>query len=56
MAEGGTVSLAESVYLGSNDEIRRSEQIVVSGVFDPPDHDGAIARVKWAPQKVLKNS
>ena len=56
MAEGGTVSLAESVYLGSNDEIRRSEQIVVSGVFDPPDHDGAIARVKWALQKVLKNS
>jgi uncharacterized heparinase superfamily protein len=56
MAEGGTVSLAESVYLGSNDEIRRSEQIVVSGVFDPADEDGVIARVKWALKKVPKKA
>ena len=56
MAEGGTVSLAESVYLGSGDEIRRSEQIVVSGVFDQPDDDGAIARVKWALKKVPKKA
>lgn len=56
VAEGGTVSLAESVYLGGNDEIRRSEQIVVSGVFDPPDGDGAIARVKWALKKVPKKT
>ncbi len=56
MAEGGTVSLAESVYLGSNDEIRRSEQIVVSGVFDPPDDEGAIARIKWALRKVPKKA
>jgi uncharacterized heparinase superfamily protein len=56
MAEGGTVSLAESVYLGSGDEIRRSEQIVVSGIFDPPDNDGAIARVKWALKKVPKKA
>ncbi len=51
-AEGGTVSLAESIYLGAGDEMRRSEQVVVSGAFDPPDADGAIARVKWALKKV----
>ena len=56
MADGGTVSLAESVYLGGGDEVRRSEQIVVSGVFDPPDEDGAIARVKWALKKVPKKA
>ncbi len=56
IAEGGTVSLAESVYLGGTDEIRRSEQVVVSGAFDPPDADGAIARVKWALKKVPKKT
>jgi uncharacterized heparinase superfamily protein len=55
-AEGGTVSLAESVYLGGNDEIRRSEQVVVSGAFDPADADGTIARVKWALKKVPKKT
>jgi len=55
-AEGGTVSLAESVYLGGNDEIRRSEQVVVSGAFDPPNGDGTIARVKWALKKVPKKA
>ncbi len=55
-ADGGTVSLAESVYLGGNDEIRRSEQVVVSGAFDPPDHEGVIARVKWALKKVPKKA
>ena len=54
IAEGGVLSLSESVYLGSNDEIRRSEQIVVSGVFEPPDENGAIARVVWALKKVPK--
>ena len=54
IAEGGVLSLSESVYLGSNDEIRRSEQIVVSGVFEPPDKNGAIARVVWALKKVPK--
>ena len=53
-ADGGTVSLAESVYLGGNDEIRRSEQVVVSGAFDPPDANGTIACVKWALKKVPK--
>ena len=54
IAEGGILSLSESIYLGSNDEIRRSEQIVVSGVFDPPDKNGAISRVVWALKKVPK--
>ena len=50
------MSLAESIYLGAGDEIRRSEQVVVSGAFDPPDADGAIARVKWAIKKVPKKA
>lgn len=56
IAEGGTVSLAESVYLGGNDEIRRSEQVVVSGAFDPADEDGIVAQVKWALKKVPKKA
>ena len=56
LAEGGTVSLAESVYLGGNEDIRRSEQVVVSGALDPVQPDGTIARVKWALQKVQKKT
>lgn len=53
-AQGGTLSLAESVYLGGGEEIRRSEQVVVSAPLDPADEDGAVARVKWALKRVPK--
>ena len=51
IAEGGTLSLAESVYLGSAGEVRRSEQIVVSGVIEA---GSPAARVKWALKRVTK--
>ncbi len=44
-AEGARVSLEESVYLGGT-EPRRSEQVVLSGPQDGPQH------VKWAVTKV----
>ncbi|MGB8274610.1 MAG: heparinase II/III family protein [Alphaproteobacteria bacterium] len=44
-ASGARLSLEESVYLGAaGDEMRRSEQIVLSGWAAP----GKTARVKWA--------
>jgi uncharacterized heparinase superfamily protein len=46
-ATGGTISLEESVYLGSGDTVRRSEQIVVSG-----DFTGDPTRVQWAIRQV----
>ncbi len=51
IAEGGTLSLAESVYLGDGDEVRRTEQIVVSGVLEA---GATAARVKWALKRVPK--
>jgi uncharacterized heparinase superfamily protein len=42
-ATGGSVSLEESVYLGSGDAVRRTEQIVVSG-----DFSGDPTRIQWA--------
>lgn len=51
IAEGGTLSLAESVYLGEADEVRRTEQIVVSGTLEP---GATAARVKWALKRVPK--
>ena len=56
VAEGGTMSLAESIYLGGLDEVRRSEQIVLSGLFEPVDPSGVTAKVKWALKKVPKRS
>ncbi|MBO6783265.1 MAG: heparinase II/III family protein [Alphaproteobacteria bacterium] len=53
IAEGGTLSLAESVYLGTADDVRRTEQVVVSGTLDA---DTDAARVKWAVKKVPKKS
>ena len=53
IAEGGTVSLAESVYLGEIEEVRRSEQIVVSGALEAGVD---AARVKWALKRVPKKS
>ena len=53
IAEGGTLSLAESVYLGTADDVRRTEQVVVSGTLDT---DTAAARVKWALKKVAKKA
>ncbi len=55
-AQGGTLSLAESVYLGGGEEIRRSEQVVVSALLDPADSDGMVARVKWALKRVPKKA
>ena len=53
IAEGGTLSLAESIYLGTPNEVRRTEQVVVSGTLD---NDTTAARVKWALKKVPKKS
>jgi len=44
-AEGAKMSLEESIYLGGN-EPRRSEQVVLTGMQDGPQH------VKWAITKV----
>ena len=51
IAEGGTVSLAESIYLGETEDVRRSEQIVVSGALEAGT---SAARVKWALKRVPK--
>jgi uncharacterized heparinase superfamily protein len=45
-AAGGEVTLEESVYLGRPDEIRRTQQIVVSGVLAPD-----LPPIKWAFRK-----
>lgn len=42
-ASGGTIGLAESVYLGDGQRIRRAAQLVLTGALGP---DGA--RIKWA--------
>jgi uncharacterized heparinase superfamily protein len=44
-ADGARISLEESVYLGGG-EPRRSEQVVLTGYTDGPQH------VKWAITKV----
>ena len=51
--EGGTLSLDESVYLGTAHDVRRTEQVVVSGTRED---DTVAARVKWALKKVPKKS
>lgn len=53
IAEGGTVSLAESIYLGETEDVRRSEQIVVSGALEA---GASAARVKWALKRVPKKT
>ncbi|MBS28062.1 MAG: hypothetical protein CL566_03940 [Alphaproteobacteria bacterium] len=53
IADGGTVSLAESVYLGEPADVRRSEQIVVSGALES---GSSAARVKWALKRVPRKS
>lgn len=53
IAEGGTVSLAESIYLGESEDVRRSEQIVVSGALEA---GASAARVKWALKRVPKKT
>lgn len=53
IADGGTLSLAESVYLGNGEEVRRSEQIVVSGIVESGE---TAARIKWALKRVAKKS
>ena len=48
-AKGGLVSLEESIYAGKSGDIRRSEQIVVSGTLDVHG-----IQVKWRFNKVPK--
>ncbi len=43
IASGGTVSLEDSIYLGNRQDVRRSRQIVISGVLAPAE-----TTVKWA--------
>jgi uncharacterized heparinase superfamily protein len=53
IAEGGTLSLAESIYLGTTEDVRRTEQVVVSGTLN----NGTTAvRVKWALKRVPKKN
>lgn len=52
-ASGAAVSLSESVYLGGgDDDPRRGEQIVLSGVLGPPDAEECVAAVKWALRRI----
>ena len=53
-AKGGTLSLAESIYLGGGEEMRRTEQIVISGRLATPDADDVVATVKWALRRIPK--
>ena len=46
-ASGAVVALEDSVYLGRRDEIRRTQQLVVSGAISGPG-----ASVKWAFRKI----
>ena len=46
-ASGAEVALEDSVYLGRRDEIRRTQQLVVSGAISGPG-----ASVKWAFRKI----
>lgn len=52
--DGAALSLAESVYLGGSDEIRRAEQAVLSGVLGSPTADNCVATVKWALKRIPK--
>jgi uncharacterized heparinase superfamily protein len=52
-AQGGTLSLAESIYLGHAGETRRSEQVVVSGALLADTAEEA-ASVKWALQRIAQ--
>lgn len=54
-AQGGTLSLAESVYLGHPGETRRSEQVVISGALADDAADDA-ASVKWALQRIVQKA
>jgi uncharacterized heparinase superfamily protein len=42
-AEGGTLALSESVYCGDGEDIRRTEQIIVSAKVE----GGKTARLQW---------
>ncbi len=53
IAEGGTLSLAESIYLGTTEDVRRTEQVVVSGTLN---NDTTAARIKWALKRVPKKN
>jgi uncharacterized heparinase superfamily protein len=52
-ASGGTVSLADSIYLGRSDAVRKTEQIVVSGTTNPAAELQAV--VKWAFQSLAQS-
>ena len=53
-AKGGTLSLAESLYLGGGEEMRRTEQVVISGRIATPDADDVVATVKWVLRRIPK--
>ena len=53
-AKGGTLSLAESIYLGGGEEMRRTEQVVISGRVASPDADDIVATVKWVLRRIPK--
>jgi len=48
-AAGGQMELAESVYLGSGGEVKRTQQVVVTGLLE---RDGAV--IKWAIRREAK--
>jgi uncharacterized heparinase superfamily protein len=52
-ASGGEVGLADSIYLGRNDTVRKAEQIVVQGMSDPKAELQAL--VKWAFQSLTQS-
>lgn len=51
-AAGAAVGLEPSVYLGRPGQVRRSQQIVLSGITQTPAQDGNAAVVKWALQRL----
>jgi uncharacterized heparinase superfamily protein len=44
--QGGDLSLADSIYLGQKGQVRRTQQLVVTGPIE-----GDETQVKWALQK-----
>lgn len=54
-SQGGTLSLAETVYLGHSGEMRRSEQVVISGALADTAAEEAAA-IKWALQRIVQKA
>ena len=50
-AKGGSLGVAESVYLGGG-AVRRTEQVLVTGTPETPDADNAVTHIQWSLQRI----